>query len=182
MAWVTSKEPPKEAETKAGVIKITTEERPIAQIIKTSLSMKIVTDGERKETAYHIFLTRPGSPEEKEIGHAEVLYRKVSDIKHPMMHAILANAGLKDDDKIAMINKLYPITFEEKDTPTGKQLVLSDELSRKGIGRAVLADILERCRSEGAAAAYCCTKNPVLRHMLDKSGFQRTEYFYLKTL
>ena len=181
MAWVTSKGPPKEAETIAGLVKITSEERPLVHITKHLFRESVRTDWERKERNYHVFLTRPGSSEEKEIGHAGVVYRKVSDIQYLKMHAIFTNAGLKEDDKIAMINTFYPIPFEEKDTPTGKKLVPSGEISQKGIGRAVMNEVLERCKSEGAAAVYCCTTKPTMQILLGKFEFQKTEYFYLKT-
>ncbi|NYZ79393.1 hypothetical protein H0N99_04565 [Candidatus Micrarchaeota archaeon] len=183
MAWAVRKEPPKEAETKAGVVKISTEESPTLEITKTFFGQRARTDWERKKTAYRIFLTPLGSPEEKEIGNAEVLYRKVSDIRHPAMHAIFKNAGLKEDDKIAMINVFYPIPFEEKDTPAGTKLVVpSKELSRKGIARAVITEVLEKCKSDGAKVAYGCTTKPEMQALLTNFGFQRTEYFYLKML
>ncbi|MEM3555126.1 MAG: hypothetical protein QXF56_00145 [Candidatus Micrarchaeia archaeon] len=182
MAWVKSKEPPKEAETPAGVIRLKESKRPFVELIKTPTSTMIQTNWERKEVRYDVFLVPPGNDKEREIGRITLVYKKLHEIELPKLRDAFVKLGLKDGDKIAMINTFYPIPFEEKDTPAGKKLAPSEELSKKRIGSVVLAEILEKCESEGAKAVYCCTKNLIMQHMLDKNGFQKTEYFHFKLL
>jgi GNAT superfamily N-acetyltransferase len=169
MAWVTKNEPPKEAETIAGVVKIKlAAERPFVEIIKTSTSEMAKTDWERKEKRYDIFLTPVGSNEEREIGHATILYRRVRDIESSKLHDAFTSRGFKDESIVAQINTFYPVAWQE--------------YGHKGIGRAVLKEVLEQCKSEGAVAAYCSTIKPLMQALLGKTGFQKDGLFYLKNL
>lgn len=198
MAWVTGKEPPKETETIAGVVKLSVAERPLVQEIKTFLGRKKVDDWNRKEIAYRFSLVQSDSSEENLIGYATVVYRRLNDIQDPNMRAVFKKAGLREDDKIAMLDHFYPIHSEDKKEiierfqplPSEDKAAMIEEffkipfeeLKRKGIGSAILDEVLEKCKSEAVAAAYCCTTKPEMQALLTKFGFQRTEYFYLKIL
>jgi len=200
MAWVMNKEPTKEVETDAGVVKLSVAERPLVQEIKKFLHRKKhIEDWGRKEIAYRFSLVQSDSSEENLIGYATVVYRRLNDIQDPNMRAIFKKAGLREDDKIAMLDHFYPIHSEDKKEiierfqplPSEDKAAMIEEffkipfeeLKRKGIGSAILDEILEKCKSEGAKAAYCCTKKPEMQTLLtEKFGFQRTPYFYLKIL
>jgi GNAT superfamily N-acetyltransferase len=127
------------------------------------------TDWERKEKRYDIFLTPTGSNEERrERGHATIVYKRVRNIESSKLHDAFISRGFKDDDRVAQINTFYPVAWQE--------------YGHKGIGRAVIREVLEQCKSEGAVAAYCATIKPLMKDLLGKTGFQKDGLFYLKSL
>jgi len=187
--WKFKDEPPKEAETNAGVVKLRVAERPLMTTIKHLIWKKTQPDWERKEKEYGVFLTEAGSQREEQTGYVTLLYKRVRHIQAPEVRGVFISRGLKEEDKIVMIDNFYavdPEKLKQKGTgsPVRGEIYSGDpeKLKRKRIGRAVLSQVLEDCKSEGIAAAYCCTTKPAMQALLGEFGFQNVGYFYLKML
>ncbi|NYZ79382.1 hypothetical protein H0N99_04510 [Candidatus Micrarchaeota archaeon] len=178
MAWV-KEEPMEKKETKAGTIQLRVAESPLMITRNAFFGRSDAENWERREAKYDVFLTRPGSDEEEKIGYVTVRHRRIGDLRASRLHDIFTGCGLKDDDRTVMIEDFYPVgkKGEEKN-----ELGEKPELKRNRIGSKALEIVLEECKTEGVASAYCSTRETAMQALLEHVGFKKTEYLYTKML
>jgi hypothetical protein len=179
MVWV-RQEPTEKVESNAGAVQLRVAENPLVITKKTLFGRSEVEDWERRKATYDVFLTPPGSVKEEKIGYATMVHRKVGDLQATSMHDFFTRLGLKDDDRVVMIEDFFPVGKK------GEQGELKEKphLKRNRIGSAVLRTVLDECKAEGVAAAYCTTKKPAMQDFLtsEEIGFQLNGRLYAKIL
>jgi hypothetical protein len=178
MAWA-REEPTEKKKTKAGTIQLRVAESPLMITRNAFFGLSDAESWERREARYDIFLTRPGSNEEEMIGYVTVRHRKIGDLRGSRLHDIFTGYGLKDDDRTVMIEDVYPVGKKGAENNEPKE---KPKLKRHRIGSKALEIVLEECKTEGVASAYCSTKKPAMQAFLEYNGFEKTEYLYTKTL
>lgn len=124
-------------------------------------------------------LKPPGSPE-KVIGDVTVTCFKVGNRMLWDVHGKLVEAGLKDDDLMASIYEFYP----HRDVKPVSPVEIPPEYERKGIGTAVMKQLLAELKSGGFAGVYTRTASGETQKFLKENfEFDEIEAFcYFKKL
>lgn len=173
-----TKYPPMNIVTNAGTIILSRSDLPLLEVVRTPTGEGIIRNFREIEAVYKISLRDAETGEEKPIGGSTVLYRTFGFLEkdNPGAFKLLKDFGFKDGDVIARINTFYP-------------LIEAPELKHKGIGTAILAELIKGLEAEGAAAVLAFTIHNEARGLLIKSGFRSIEswgthqkFFYLKKL
>ena len=169
----------REAKTVRATSGITAElsalERPGLELVATTnKGESFRKDWERKRREYKVVLVHPDSRKEEVRGHIEVITDKVCDYRNTQnLHGIFASYGLEENEKVLVIDQYFP---------TGWHTV-PDGLSHKGIGSAVMRQVLEDAALDGVAAVYCWSGRPHMADLLKKFDFITIEPDrYLKIL
>ncbi|NYZ76310.1 hypothetical protein H0N98_03605 [Candidatus Micrarchaeota archaeon] len=144
-------------ETLAGIVRLVREEHPVRDIIRKSWG---------KDETYNVYLEQPGL-QEKRIGYVVFAYRKVGNIsiENGSMYTALIENKLNEEDSVVHLETFRPFYYVSERE--------AGDLGRKGIGTAVLAQVLEKSESRGVVGASCFTKEEKMQNLLEKSGFQK---------
>jgi hypothetical protein len=127
---------------------------------------------------YYVIL-KPAGSEGSVLGAVSFAREKLKDLRKgagETYELLKDRLKLSDGNRIIQVEGCFPFM----NVPDEKMEQLN--LGRKGVGIAVLANLIDKWRLKGFAAVYCYTEDVAMQGLLDKLGFEKEGVRYFKEL
>ncbi len=127
---------------------------------------------------YHIIL-KPAGSDGRVLGSVSFARENVKDLRQGARetYALLKERlKLSDGNRIVQVDGCFPF----KDVSAEEMEHLG--LGRKGIGTAILTNLIDKWRLKGFAAVYCYTEDSAMQGLLEKLNFEKEGVRYFKDL